>query len=94
MQKLADYTAANDAQEAAITVDTSVDSAPRIQQVISDGHAMITGDFTEEQARGLASALANGPLPVELTVASSDDGNRCGRTWLDTNADLAGSLPG
>jgi preprotein translocase subunit SecD len=33
---------------------------------------MITGQFTEEQARALASTLANGPLPFELTVKSSD----------------------
>lgn len=71
-QKLAAYTTANDGQEVAITVDTSVDAAPRIRQVINDGQAMITGDFTEEQARALASTLANGPLPVELTVQSSD----------------------
>lgn len=71
-QKLDAYTAANEAEELAITVDTSVDSAPRIRQVISDGHATITGDFTEHQARALASTLDNGPLPVELTVRSSN----------------------
>ena len=71
-QVLADYTAANEGDQVALTVDTSVDAAPRIQQVISEGQVMITGDFTEEQARALASTLANGPLPVELTVASSD----------------------
>jgi len=71
-QVLADYTAANEGDQVALTVDTSVDAAPRIQQVISEGQVMITGDFTEEHARALASTLANGPLPVELTVASSD----------------------
>ncbi len=71
MQKLAAYSAANDAQEVAITVDASVDSTPRIKQVTSDGQATITGDFTEGQARGLASTLANGPLLLELTAQSS-----------------------
>jgi protein-export membrane protein SecD len=71
VQKLAAYIAANDAQEVAITVDASVDSTPRIKQVISDGQAMITGDFTEGQASGLASTLANGPLLLELTTQSS-----------------------
>lgn len=71
-QKLAAYTTANDGQEVAITVDTSVDAAPRIRQVINDGQTMITGDFTEAQARALASTLANGPLPFQLTVQSSD----------------------
>ena len=71
-QVLADYTAANEGDQIAFTVDTAVESAPQIREVISDGQAMITGQFTEEQARVLASTLANGPLPFELTVKSSD----------------------
>ncbi len=71
-QVLADYTAANVGEQVAVTVDTSVVSAPRIQEVIGDGEATITGQFTEEQARALASTLANRPLPVELTAESSD----------------------
>jgi SecD/SecF fusion protein len=51
----------------AIMLDGEVISAPVIKVPITDGNAVITGNFQEAEARGLASALQN-PLqtPVKL----------------------------
>jgi preprotein translocase subunit SecD len=73
-QVFADYTAAHQGDQIALTVDTSVDAAPQIQEGITEGRVMITAKFTDDQARALASTLANGPPPVELTVDSSETG--------------------
>jgi len=43
---------------------------PVIQAVISDGKAQITGNFTADEARGLAIQLNAGALPVSLKIES------------------------
>src|SRR3972149_4574404 len=43
---------------------------PVIQAVISDGKAQITGNFTADEARGLAIQLNAGGLPVSLKIES------------------------
>lgn len=50
----------------AIVLDRMVESAPVVQQPITDGRAQITGQFTEAEARDLALVLRSGALPVEL----------------------------
>ena len=53
--------------QAAIVLDSQVESAPRIQQPsFSDSGVSITGDFTEGEAKDLALVLRYGSLPVEL----------------------------
>jgi SecD/SecF fusion protein len=51
----------------AIVLDGKVQSAPVIREAIYGGHASITGHFTEEEARNLASVLEN-PLQTPVTV--------------------------
>lgn len=51
----------------AIVLDGRVQSAPVIREPIYGGHASITGNFTEEEVRNLASVLEN-PLQTPVTV--------------------------
>jgi SecD/SecF fusion protein len=51
----------------AIVLDGRVQSAPVIREPIYGGHASITGAFTEEEVRNLASVLEN-PLQTPVTV--------------------------
>lgn len=53
----------------AIMLDNQVTSAPRINEPIKGGHCQITGDFTQEEARSVASTLEN-PLQVKPTIQS------------------------
>lgn len=52
----------------AIYLDESPISAPRVQEVISEGKAVISGQFTLEQAKRLTIQLNAGALPVPLTI--------------------------
>ena len=48
-------------------LDGVIQSAPVIQDAIYGGDAQITGRFTEEEARGLASVLEN-PLQTPVSI--------------------------
>jgi SecD/SecF fusion protein len=67
-----DLTAAHVGQRLAIMLDGDVQSAPSIRQPIYGGQAVITGRFTDVEARNLASVLEN-PLrtPVEIEETRS-----------------------
>jgi preprotein translocase subunit SecD len=52
----------------AIVVDRQVISAPTVNEPITGGTAQITGSFTENRAKDLATQLNAGALPVELTT--------------------------
>jgi protein-export membrane protein SecD len=52
----------------AIVVDREVISAPAVQGPITGGSGVITGSFTENRAKDLATQLNAGALPVELTT--------------------------
>jgi preprotein translocase subunit SecD len=54
----------------AIAVDRTVISNPQVQSPITAGNGIITGNFTEQEAKDLASLLNAGALPVELTRQS------------------------
>lgn len=54
----------------AIFLDKQVISAPRVQTEILDGTAIITGDFTVDEAKTLAQRLNTGALPVPISLAS------------------------
>src|SRR5581483_1317765 len=56
-KKFGDITAAHVHHRFAIVLDGVIQSAPVIQDAIYGGDAQITGRFTEEEARGLASVL-------------------------------------
>ncbi len=50
----------------AIILDGVVISAPRVNDVITNGKAEITGDFNIDEARELATLIKSGALPVTL----------------------------
>lgn len=56
-------------RQLAIVLDDRVESAPTIQGEISGGSGSITGSFTEQEAKDLATVLKAGALPVELTAS-------------------------
>ncbi|MGE5454187.1 MAG: preprotein translocase subunit SecD, partial [Methylocystaceae bacterium] len=69
-EKFAQGTAANVGKQIAIMLDEKVVSAPRVDEAISGGKAMIHGGFTEiKEAENLAIQLRSGALPVDLVQA-------------------------
>ncbi len=54
----------------AIYLDGTPISTPVVQSVISDGKAVITGKFTPDEAKTLATRLNSGALPVPITLVS------------------------
>ena len=62
-----ELTAANIGNRFAIVLDGVVQSAPVIRSAIYGGTASITGSFSEEQARSLASVLEN-PLATPVVI--------------------------
>jgi protein-export membrane protein SecD len=54
----------------AIVVDRVVISSPTVQSAITGGTGVITGGFSEQEAKDLATQLNAGALPVELTRQS------------------------
>lgn len=52
----------------AIVLDGKVQSAPVIRSKIPDGHAIIEGNFTMEDASGLAIVLRAGALPAPVNI--------------------------
>lgn len=67
----ADFTAANVGSILAIVLDKTVISVPTINEAITQGEGVISGNFTIESANALAVQLRYGSLPIPLRVASS-----------------------
>jgi len=55
----------------AIVLDGEVISAPRINEEIPDGNAVISGNFTPEEAKTLVRNLNYGALPVPIELSST-----------------------
>ena len=66
-KKFGEITAANVNHRFAIVLDQAIQSAPVIRTAIYGGDAVITGSFTEQEARGLASVLEN-PLQTPVSI--------------------------
>lgn len=66
-----DITRAHTGEELAIFLDGTVISAPRINEAITGGKAVISGNFDPEEARSLAQNLSFGALPVPITLIST-----------------------
>src|SRR5437763_650115 len=66
-KQFGNITAANVHHRFAIVLDGVIQSAPVIQDAIYGGDAQITGRFTEEEARNLASVLEN-PLQTPVSI--------------------------
>lgn len=69
--KFADITRQNVGKRLAIVLDDKVYSAPRINQVITGGNAIITGLSGLEEASDIALVLRSGALPVKLNIAET-----------------------
>ncbi|EKE19205.1 MAG: hypothetical protein ACD_9C00094G0002, partial [uncultured bacterium] len=54
----------------AIMIDGVIISAPTVQEKISEGTAVITGNFTLDEAKELARNLNAGALPVPISLIS------------------------
>ena len=70
-QTFADFTRAHVGQILAIILDKKVISVPSINQPITDGQGVITGNFTLQSANDLAIQLRYGSLPIPLKVITS-----------------------
>lgn len=67
-EKFAAATSANIGKQIAIYLDEILISAPTVQSAITDGEAIITGDFTAQSARDFALQLKSGALPVPVKL--------------------------
>lgn len=65
-----DITKANIGKPIAIFLDGQVLSAPTVNDAITDGTAIITGNFTVDEAKQLATRLNSGALPVPIQLIS------------------------
>ncbi|MBR3508193.1 MAG: protein translocase subunit SecD [Lachnospiraceae bacterium] len=76
----------NGKQTIAIYYDGTIISAPRVQAVISDGHAVITGQSSIEEAEQLASTIRIGGLKLELEeIHSKVVGAQLGTEAIETS---------
>ncbi|OGE29349.1 protein-export membrane protein SecD [Candidatus Daviesbacteria bacterium RIFCSPHIGHO2_01_FULL_40_11] len=69
-KKFAEITKRNINKPLAIFLDDEPVSAPTVQQEIAGGNAVITGQFTTEQAKNLSVQLNAGALPVPIKLIS------------------------
>lgn len=67
-KKFGDITKRNVGKIVAIALDDQIVEAPRVNEPIYGGNAVITGDFSTEQAKTLQIQLNAGALPVSLSV--------------------------
>ena len=66
-----EITEANIGKPVAIFLDGSPLSIPTVQQKITGGQAVITGDFTPQEARDLVGRLNSGALPLKVELIGS-----------------------
>ena len=69
-QKFAEATETYLNQTISIWMDDVMISAPTVNSVISDGSAIITGDFTASEASDLAAKIQGGALPFALEISN------------------------
>lgn len=67
-KKFADITARNVGKPLAIFLDNNLLTAPKVNTVISDGRASITGNYTVDEAKRLVIQLNAGALPVPIKI--------------------------
>jgi preprotein translocase subunit SecD len=67
----AEYTTSHTKQYLAIVLDKTVISAPIIENPITSGEGVISGNFTQEEAQTLAVQLRSGALPIPIKVVES-----------------------
>ena len=64
----ADATKQNIGHAIAIVMDNHVLAAPIVRSVISGGKCMISGNFTQDEAKSIASLGNNGELPLNFKI--------------------------
>ena len=84
-----DITTKNIGSELGIFLDGNLISAPVIQDAITDGKAIISGSFTAQSAKELATNLNLGALPVPIQLESTQSG-----ATLGAEATRAGLIAG
>jgi protein-export membrane protein SecD len=67
-----EITAENIGKTVAIYLDGKPLSTPRVNEAISGGQAVITGDFTPDEAKALVTRLNSGALPVPIELVSTE----------------------
>jgi preprotein translocase subunit SecD len=70
--KFADVTRRLVGKPLAIFLDNMPITSPTVKQEITDGSAVINGQFTQDQAKALALQLNAGALPVPVTVVEKE----------------------
>jgi preprotein translocase subunit SecD len=79
-----ELTEANINKPIAIVLDGQIIQAPTVQSVITNGEAIITGSFTSEEAKLLATRLNSGALPVPIELVSQQNiGASLGQESID-----------
>lgn len=68
-----ELTSANLNKPIAIILDGQIISAPTVQSAITDGEAIISGNFTADEAKQLATRLNSGALPVPINLISQQN---------------------
>ncbi|HEY43889.1 MAG TPA: protein translocase subunit SecD [Anaerolineae bacterium] len=91
-QIFSDYTSTHVGDVLGIVLDKRLISAPFINEPITEGSALISGNFTYENANSLAIQLRYGALPVPLKVVESKTvGPTLGQDSLDKST-IAGVI--
>lgn len=67
--KFKEITTRNLQKPVVIALDNEIVSAPTVQSAISDGNAVITGNFNIKEAKNLALQLNSGALPMPIKIA-------------------------
>ncbi len=68
-----ELTSQNIGKRIAIFLDGEILSAPVVQSAITNGTAIISGNFTTQQAKELATRLNSGALPVPIRLISQQN---------------------
>lgn len=68
-----DLTTQNVGKQIAIFLDGEILSAPTVQNAITNGEAVITGNFTADTAKDLATRLNSGALPIPIDLVSQQN---------------------
>lgn len=68
-----DLTSQNTGKQIAIFLDGIPISAPTVQSAITDGIAIISGNFSTQEAKDLATRLNSGALPVPIKLISQEN---------------------
>ena len=85
-KSFADATTANVGRQISIVYDGEVVSAPRVNEPITDGKCVISGNFTIESAQELASYIRIGSLSLELEeIRSNVVGAQLGQRAISTS---------